>query len=193
MKKQDLNRKFDEHVINAMQEGFTLCLNDLTGSYSGVMGTQACFAKGSERIIMWMEEEHDYNEGIVTVHCYVARIELAEGQDLRFNYTWPSDWKEHLVSDECVYTRSSWWNDPWYFDTRDEAITASNLHVERAMARSVASIREVELTDKLLSIVRRIKGFKTVDSRYIRVLRSNAHKAWEIQNTRSGYSVTLKA
>ncbi len=197
MKKHEISGLFTSHVTDAINEGFVPCMTELTGSYSDVMGTQMVFAKGDERIIMWMEEKDNfglYNEDAPSnVTLRVARISLGYGETLENSYCWPRDWKRHVVHEQAVYRVSDRsWKGDWYSASEEEAREAMRKRRERFYLRGSDGLyRDYEMTDRLFAIVRRLKGFKTVKRQSVRVWKYNG--VWHVENTKSGNEVTLAA
>lgn len=193
MKKNDLSAKFNESLANALAEGFSPCLTELRGSYSGVFGSQLVLAKGNERMVMWMEEHKDYrNEDVPdTVSLYVSHFSLGRGETTELNYMWPNQWKEHLVDEMVVYEVSGRRNG-WYVEDEDEAIRAKQIHRSRYGNRYRSrNFRELEVTDQLLGIARRLKGFKTIRRENLKVVKN--HKHWLFINKVSKREVCVGA
>ncbi len=194
MKRNEISGLFTSHVIDAINEGFDPCMTELTGSYSNVMGSHMVFAKGSERIVMWIEEEERRVRNVVPhATLYVARIELGNDKSLERSYYWPHEWKENVVYTKKVYLMSHGvWSDAWYTTDEEEAIAARNKHRERyANSDRPYVCKEFEMTDRLFAIVRKLKGFKTVKRENVRVWKCNG--VWHIENTKSKNVSTLSA
>lgn len=193
MKKNEISAKFNKHLAAAIAEGFAPSMTELRGSYSGVCGAQIVLAKGNERIIMWMEERHDYGDHNApdTVSLFVARFALAKGETCEWNYMWPQDWKQHLIDEMTVYEVSAR-RDGWYVEDADEAARAKETHISRYDNRYRANApRPVEVTDQLLAIVRRKRGFKTVKPENLAVIKVG--KRWVFTNTLSRREVVVGA
>ncbi len=194
MKKHEISGLFTSHITDAITEGFAPCMTELTGSYSDVMGNQMVFAKGDERIIMWMEgEERRFRNAIPHVTLYMARIKLGNGESLECSYHWSHEWKEHVVYTKRVYLMSyGLWRDAWYTTDEEEAMAARNKHRERyANSDRPHACKDFEMTDRLFAIVRKLKGFKTVKRENVRVWKCNG--AWHIENTKSKNEAVLSA
>lgn len=193
MKKNDLSTKFNDRLANALAEGFSPCLTELCGAYSGLLGHQIVLAKGNERMVMWMEENNYYGNDEVpdTVNLYVSRFSLGKGETTEFHYTWPNQWKEHLVDEMVVYEVSGRRNG-WYVEDEDEAIRAKQIHRSRYGNRYRSrNFRELEVTDQLLGIARRLKGFKTIRRENLKVVKN--HKHWLFINKVSKREVCVGA
>jgi len=193
MKKNAISTKFNKHLTAAVAEGFAPCMTELRGSYSGVCGTQLVLAKDNERIVMWMEEKHDYgnHKAPDTVHLFVARFALGKGETCEWNYMWPQDWKKHLIDEMTVYEVTAR-REGWYVDDPADATHAKETHYARYDNRYHADApRKVEVTDRLLAIVRRKKGFKTIKRENLSVVKS--HNRWVFRNTVSHREVVVGA
>lgn len=197
MKKNEISAKFNAILANAIAEGFYPCLTELTGSYSDVMGSQIVLAKNNERMVLWMEETESYShrDEVATVTLYASRFTLKAGESTDWQYRWSAQWKEHTFWSETVYRVSEGRHsdDSWYVEDKGEAEKARTLRSERwaASPRSVSRVKEYEVTDGLMRIVRRVKGFKSVARKNARVWRRDS--VWHIENTASGNRVTLSA
>jgi hypothetical protein len=193
MKKTDLSAKFTPYLMDAIAEGFVPCMTELSGSYSGIFGHQVVLSRDCERIVMWMEEEAgSYADGTPdVVDLYVSRFALAKGERTDFHHMWPKDWKRHLVAQMRVYEVSSR-KGGWYVESLSEASHAMGVRRSRFDSRPhVACVREYEVTDKLLGIARRLKGFKTIRRENLHVCKLQG--AWVFQNKVSHREVMLGA
>lgn len=185
MKKNELSAKFSPYVASAIAEGFAPCMTELSGSYSGVLGSQIVLAKGRERIVMWMEEKCGcrLEDEPDTVTLFVARFALAKGETTEFHYMWPADWKKHLVAQMSFYEVSPR-KTGWYVEDIEEARRAREVHVARYDHRFYSTrFREYEVTDKLLAIARRLNGFKTIRRENLHVYKTGG--TWVFQNKKS--------
>lgn len=197
MKKSEISAKFTAIISDAISEGFYPCMTELTGSYSDVMGTQMVLAKGNERMALWMEEQESYSlrKEVASVTLYAARFTLKAGERTEWNYRWSKDWKEHTFWSETVYRVSEGRHsdDAWYSEDKGEAEQARTTRHERwsASPRSISRVKEYEVNDNLMRIVRRVKGFKSVARKNVRVWKCNG--VWHIENTASGNKVALSA
>lgn len=197
MKKNEISAKFNAILASAISEGFYPCLTELTGSYSDVMGSQIVLAKNNERMVLWMEETESYSrrDDVASVTLYASRFTIKAGESTDWKYCWPAQWKEHTFWSETVYRVSEGRHsdDSWYTEDKDEAERACTLRSERwaASPRSISRVKEYEVTDSLMRIVRRVKGFKSVARKNVRVWKHNG--VWHIENTASGNRVTLSA
>lgn len=195
MKANEITSKFTDAITAAIAEGFTPCMSELTGSYSDVEGTQWVLAKGRERIVLWQEREgyiHGENERI---NLYGARFELAEGESTEWSYKWSHDWKEHLFMSETVYRVDDRWGngEAWYSEDEADAIEAKavrSIRWEANGSHDCYSYREVN--DRMLRIVRKLKGFKSVKRDNIKARKLNGG-GWEFRNIASGNTVRLSA
>lgn len=197
MKKNEISAKFNAILANAIADGFYPCLTELTGSYSDVMGSQIVLAKNNERMVLWMEETESYSRrhDVASVTLYASRFTLKAGESTDWQYRWSDQWKEHTFWSETVYRVSEGRHsdDSWYVEDKGEAEKARTLRSERwaASPRSVSRVKEYEVTDGLMRIVRRVKGFKSVARKNVKVWKHNS--VWHIENTASGNRVTLSA
>ena len=187
MKVKDISKGFAPIVAEAIAEGYAPCMDELRGSYSGVEGSQLVLERGRERLILWV------GRGVLTrprrtnlplLRANVAHITLGRGESLEYNYPWPHNWSDHLVSSTPYYEAAR----GWYVGTVEEAEAIEDKREARREARYVKTYREWEVTDELLAIVRRIKGFKSVRRENVRVMRTK--DGWRVENRRSGNYVT---
>lgn len=195
MKKNEISAKFNAILSDAISEGFYPCMTELTGSYSDVMGTQIVLAKDNERMVLWMEEQESYGhrDEVASVTLYAARFALKADERTDWNYRWSHDWKEHIVWSETVYRVSEGRHsdDSWYSEDKAEAEQARTTRTERWSAKYRSSRKDYELTESLLRIIRKVKGFKSVARKNIRVWKYNG--VWHIENTVSRNIVLLSA
>lgn len=195
MKKSEISAKFNTILSDAISEGFYPCMTELTGSYSDVMGTQMVLAKGNERMVLWMEEQESYSvrKEVASVTLYAARFTLKAGERTEWSYRWSHDWKEHTFWSETVYRVSEGRHsdDSWYSEDKAEAEQARATRTERWSAKSVSRTKEYEVDNRLMGIVRKVKGFKSVARKNVRVWKYGT--TWHIENTASGNRVALSA
>lgn len=195
MRKHEISAKFNPIIASAIADGFYPCMTELTGSYSDVMGTQIVLAKGSERMVLWMEEHIGLgSRGVVSdVTLCASSFTLGAGESIESSYRWSTQWKEHIFWSETVYQVSEgrYRDDGWYTEDKAEAEQARVIRNERWKASFVGWSKDYEITDTLLRIVRKLKGFKTVARKNIRVWKHDG--VWHIENTASRNEVTLSA
>lgn len=197
MKKNEISAKFNAILANAISEGFYPCMTELTGSYSDVMGSQIVLAKGNERMVLWMEERESYGhrDEVASVTLYASRFTLGADETTEWDYRWSTQWKEHIVWSETVYRVSEGRHsdDSWYVENKGEAEEARTVRHERwsASPKSISRVKEYEVNDGIMRIVRKVKGFKSVARKNVRVWKYNG--IWHIENTASGNKVTLSA
>lgn len=194
MKANEITSKFTDAITAAIAEGFTPCMSELTGSYSDVEGTQWVLAKGRERIVLWQEKEGGFGGETERINLYGARFELAEGESTEWNYHWSHDWKEHLFMSETVYrVDDRWRGEAWYSEDEADATEARDVRSIRRKARDSHDCYDYrEVTDKMLRIVRKLKGFKSVKRDNIKARKLNGG-GWEFRNVASGNTVRLSA
>lgn len=193
MKKNEISAKFATIVADAIAEGFAPCMTELCGSYSGVVGSQIVLAKGNERIVMWMEEEHAWEHKdteIDAIALFASRFALAKGERTDHAHMWPSDWKRDAFHTERVYRVSEWRGD-WYSEDKAEAERAQEKRYTRHSHFGSSDWREYEVDDRLLAIARRIKGFKTIRRENLRVVKN--HGTWTFVNKKSRNEVRIGA
>lgn len=185
MKRAEIARLAQGQVASLIAEGFCIDLMELTGSYSDVDGTQAVFAKGNERVVMWCERKGGYGEpeGIT---LRMARFSVNAEKNLRWGFHWSDEWAPHVFFEAIVWKVG----DDWYTADESEAVRCHKLSAERYRNRRGNGEREVKLTDGLLAIVRRVKGFKSVRRGDIRVVKMRGNR-WEIRNVTSGNRVVI--
>ena len=183
MKKQELSRMFNPYIAEIMAEGFYLCMTELKGGY-GFVGQQTCFAKGRERVVLWIDsertedEERPYDNDII---LRAARFTLEDGETTESHYNWPSQWSEHTVWEKTVYEI-------------DMAMRKKHFERRRSdVSRWINDTVEFEMTDKLLAIVRRVGGFKTAPRKNIKVMKHVRKNRWVIKNVKSGFTATVHA
>lgn len=185
MRKHEISKLAQEQVAAIMAEGFVIDLMELTGSYTDAEGTQAVFAKGSERVVMWCERHDDYRSP-ESVTLRMARFEVTAERNLDWGYHWSHEWAER------TYFEATAWKvgEDWYTTDEAEAIRCRELSLERHRNARTRDTRKLEMTDGLLAIVRRVKGFKSVrrDSIVVTKMRGNR---WEVRNMASGNRVVI--
>lgn len=195
MKKNEISAKFNAILSDAISEGFYPCMTELTGSYSDVMGTQMVLAKNNERMVLWMEEQgsYVYRDEVASVTLYAARFALKADECTDWNYRWSKDWKEHVIWSETVYRVSEGRHsdDSWYSEDKSQAEKARCLRTLRWSAKPHGGRKDYEVTDSLMRIVRKVKGFKSIARKNVRVWKYNG--VWHIQNVASGNEVCLSA
>lgn len=180
MKKHEISQWFTQHVAEIIAEGFAPCMDELTGSYSDVYGSQMVFAKGNERVIMWMAKSYGYGElPVVEIARNVARITLADGESLDRTYYWSSDWREHITATSSVHEVT----ETWYTESREEAEEAERKRLERFEASFVSEAHALTVTSRLVKAVRRMSGFKSIRIRDLMVLR--VRSGYVVKNTRT--------
>ena len=189
MKKHEISKAVTEHIADAIANGFYPCMTELRGSYSGVEGSQMVFAKNNERMVFWMEYTAGYGS-YATITAYVAHITLKAGESMEWTYNWPDNWKEHAVWSKKFYEVD---ND-WYVEDEEEAIQARDKrHGRYANKRKNWGWNDVDVTDGIYEIARKLKGFKTIRRENLRVRRNADRAAWTFINANSGNSVTVGA
>lgn len=188
MKKQEISATYNEYIAEIMNEGFTLNMTDLRGGY-GFFGQQTCFSKGNEYVVIWIEREVDFDSDIAEIHCYTARFAVKPGETIdNPNYTWPRQWKEHLVSDVVFYELV---RDEWFTDSEEEANKARAKRLNRWRSNRNRSERfELAVTDNLVKTVRRLEGFKTIKRNDIKVERVS--RGYIVTNKRSNNQVAVE-
>lgn len=197
MKKSDISATLNAHLVSAVNEGFAPCLTELTGSYSGVDGNQLVLAKNRERIVMWISRGWT-DEHVEVLTANVARFEMAKGESTEWHYCWPEQWAEHLVYSKSYYEVGR--HSSWFVETEAEAEAMRDKRHERYAARARKNQMVFENSKKLLSIVRKVSGFKTVKASDIMVYKAPhaaygnhpATNSYVVKNTKSGNFVTLK-
>ena len=197
MKRNEISKEFTEDIKSAISEGFFPSMNELTGSYSDVEGTQMVFAKGNERIILWLARDVTKYEDIVDGHHFsldsitakAARIEIKSGESLEWNYKWSTQWEQGLYKSVTYYEVSDGWGGDWYSTDINDVIEARKIRWER-IANTSNGVKEFEVNGKLLGIVRKISGFKTVPADSIKVWKTNGK--YHVRNVKSGNHIVLK-
>lgn len=180
MRLNELSEAFAAVFEGAVRRGFYPCLTELTGAYSDVFGTHLVLGMDNERIILWMEREFKHYPMVV---LYAAHIVLEDGQTLRSACHWPNQWKEHVYWRRIFYCVSEQ-GEGWYSAYPADAEGASLKRRARRKRSYVPRVRRYELSDRLLSIVRRVRGFKTVDRDLIEVFKY-VDGSWVIRNTKT--------
>lgn len=180
MKRHEVNQWFTQHVAQVIAEGFTPCMDELTGSYSNVLGHQMVFAKGNERVIMWMTLMYGYGIELDEIVCSVARIALAKGETLDSHYRWSGDWEEHEAASASFYRVAC----DWYVTTRAEANEVGIKRVRRRRATTNNEYAEIKVNGHVLKSVHKIAGFKRVKACDLRVLR-RAKGGYIVRNERT--------
>ena len=185
MRKAEITKLAQEQVASLMADGFCIDLMELTGSYSDVEGTQAVFAKGNERVVMWCKSRNDYRAP-ESITLRMARFAVTAEKNLDWGFSWSSEWEPHVFFEATVWKVG----DDWYTTDEAEATRCRELSIARYRSRYEDGGRKLELTDGLLSIVRRVKGFKSVRRDDICVTKKSGNR-WEIRNTASGNRVVI--
>lgn len=180
MRLSEISEVFAPVFERAVRRGFYPCLTELTGAYSDVCGTQLVLGMGNERIILWMEREFKHHPMVV---LYAAHIVLEDGQTLRSACHWPNQWKEHVYWRHIFYCVSEK-GEGWYSDNPADAEGAAHKRIVRREQSRMLRIKRYELSDRLLSIVRRVRGFKTVNRDLIEVFKYSDGR-WVIRNTKT--------
>ena len=189
MKKHEISKALTNHISDAIANGFYPCMTELRGSYSGVEGSQMVFAKDNERMVFWMEYTAGYGS-YATITAYVAHIALKKGESMEWHYNWPDNWKEHAIWSKKFYEVD---ND-WYSENEQDAKDAESKRHERyGNKTSNWGWHNVEVTDGIYGIARRLKGFKTIKRENLKVRRHADRAAWIFINANSGNSVTVQA
>jgi hypothetical protein len=195
MKKNEISAKFNAILADAISDGFYPCMTELTGSYSDVMGSQIVLAKCNERMVLWMEERMSFGhrDEVSSVTLYASRFTLKSGETTEWDYRWSTQWKEHIVWSETVYQVSEGRHndDAWYSEEKDDAEKARRLRTDRWHDGFMSGRRDYEVTDQLMRIVRKVKGFKSVARKNVKVWKWNG--VWHIENTASHNIVALSA
>lgn len=192
MKTSEVNKKFNPYIKDIMDEGFYICATELTGSYSDILGNHTCFAKGNERVVVWLEMEREFRKNPV-IHGYAARFTLAKGESTEWQYHWASEWKKHLVFDFTLYGVGERYNCDWFVDTEEEAQAARDKRIERYRQSATDSCAEVEMNDSLFEIARRHEGFKRAKREEVKVWRNKHSLGWAFRNMKSGREFTICA
>ena len=187
MKKHEITKLAQDEIAKAIADGFTINLFEATGSYSDVEGTQVVLARGDERIIMWCEEVYGYRRkdgcNIDSIRLFISRIDLHGDSMERVAY-WPSDWKEHAFFEREVYKVGY----DWYSEDLAEAERAEDMRLERYRSKPNRwrSDYDLPITDELLGIARRLKGFKRIRRDDLLVRKSWHSNRWTFRNRNTG-------
>ena len=203
MKKMDIAAKMSESVTLLLLDGYQLSLTELTGG-RGYGAGYTVLARGNEREIIFITkrcEDIECEDGrermFSTITITRSHIELGKGETLEHNYMWSSDWEEHAVESYKFWCIDEWGNRDWYTESFEEALSCRMKSRERNCARFTScNVKDFEVTDELMRIVRKVKGFKTVRRDDVRVWKKvgyNGSAEYIIDNTRSGNRVTLSA
>lgn len=199
MRKHEIGKVLNGIITEALNDGYGISFGELRGCYSDCE-TQTVLAKGPDRIIVWASVLRDYKSETITVNASRIHLETTgEGghrytQSLDRDYHWSDDWKKGLFFEKSFYHVGAR-EDDWYVESQSEAEAAAQKHYDRCKARRVITSKELEMTPRLMSIVRKLKGFKTVKAENVRVTRRYnewAHKReYIVRNVKSGNSAHL--
>lgn len=193
MKFNEITSKFNPYLNAIVAEGFTICMTELTGSYSEVRGQHAVFAKGRERVVMWLTDvrgEHYSDKGIA---LHIARWEMAPGEKADWQYNWPKNWAENIIWEATVYRVS----DDWYVDDEAEAQAAlrvrqAHREAKRGMSADLWCWRRITVTDGLYRVARKLNGLKSVKRGDLAVERRTEGAGWRFINTATGTKATVE-
>lgn len=189
MKSIDACKWFVPFINDAISEGYTPVV--MTDNSFGSRGCQV-WQRGNDYITLWADEQYGMDvEGVNSVNVLtlsVARFTVPMGTSLRScGLDWCDKWEKHIVASKTMYDVDATHRDRWWVEDIETVRRARDTRYERLMARRTSCVwRELPLTDELLAIVRRVKGFKTVDSRHITVTKKLYESTWWITNTKSG-------
>ena len=192
MKRNEISKLAQGEVMALMANGFTICLDELTGSYSDVEGTQVVFARGDERVVMWTEREHgSFSRKVLPqLVLKLARFTNTEGKNTDWGLHWPHEWDEHVYAEWVAYRIA----EDWYTLDKAEAEACRQKSYERHDARYIPSFpRNVEITDDLWRIVKKVRGFKSAKRDDVEIKKDPNVNAWTFRNVKSGTSVYLCA
>lgn len=195
MKSIDACKWFVPFINDAISEGYTPAV--MTDRSFGSRGCQV-WQRGRDYITLWADESHRMDvEGVDSVNVLtlsVARFTVPMGTSLRScGLDWCDKWEKHTVASKTLYDVDALYRDRWWVEDIETVRKARETRYERLMARRTSAVwRELPLTDELLAIVRKVKGFKTVDSRYIAVEKCPDANAWRITNRKSGNSTVVR-
>lgn len=197
MKSIDACKWFVPFINDSIIEGYTPVV--MTDRSFGSKGCQV-WQRGRDYIALWCDESHRMDvDGVSNVSVLtmsVARFTTPIGTDLRScGLDWCDKWEKYTVASKTLYNIDALYRDNWWVEDLEAVRKAREVRSERNMARYAhcSRWRVLPLTDELLAIVRRVKGFKTVDSRYITVEKLPNESAWRITNRKSGNCEFIRA
>lgn|GEM_PF-5827527 len=187
MKLIDTFSWFTPYIVAAIECGFT---PEFDGC-GGCDGKQI-WRRGRECLILWADNHNNFTlDGICSVRThtmYVSRLTLATDAPLANDSVnrWRDTWERHVVASKVYYAVAARSDADWWTDDLDVVRRARETQAARRVARRINHhSKTLPLTDELLAIVRRVKGFKTVDSRHITVTKKPYESTWWITNTKS--------
>lgn len=197
---QTLGTIYADRLRDALDEGFVPCMSERTTL--GRYGAQIVLAKDSERITFAidtrsLDDEYDERDrlrhGDIVFVKYV-RFHFDREHSVSWNYNRAEESAEVIA--KLFMIRLGVDREPLFVEDEDYARSLVDKHYSRSplVRRNTAAVgkytresNDFELTDDLLDTVRRIQGFKTVDSRYIRVYGGNGR--YTVENIKSGNRV----
>lgn len=196
MRRIDANRWFVPFIEKAIEDGFAPEVDSWGG---GANGSQV-WRKGRECIVIWADNHDtvclDERHSVRTLVLSVARMTLESADPLSadWKHRWSSSWEEHVIASKTYYSVTYRYDASWWVEDVEDARAACETRKRRRDARSVNNQwQELALTDGLLAIARKVRGFKTVDSRHIHVYRRRLENSWKFWNSRSDNEVIVSA
>ena len=188
MKSIDACKWFTPYITEAICEGYTTVMSNDSG------GTDGCqiWRRGRNYITMWVTESHSMDidgvNNVRTLTLSVARFTIPRGTSFaNSRLSWADKWAEHIVASKKLYNVDALCRDAWWTEDLEEVRRARETQAARRANRRINHrSKALPITDGLLAVVRRVKGFKTVDSRYITVTKKPYESTWWITNTKSG-------
>lgn len=190
MKKNDITKVAADDIQNYINDGFTVSLTELTGSYGQY--NQLVLMRDRERVVVWLEDSKLEGERWVdTVIIHVSHFELEKGQTTEYgDLHWQNGWKANDVKTYTLYKIDY----DWYTTDKEEAILCYDLQRVRYSNRDTYRYEvELEVTDQLLKIARKMKGFKTIKKDNLTVRRSPKALRWTFVNKTSGKTACVGA
>lgn len=191
MRETELGRLFTPAITSALEEGYAIAPNELRGSYGRT--NPIVLAKGSSRIVLWLEWESRYGRGHrheqVTAH--VSSIELGRGKSLGNDYRWPDSWRGHDVSSVTMYRVDDSYFDAWYSDDEADLEEAAEVRRVREEMRHVDPQPEVEVSDRAWSVIHRLRGFKRARREDVRLYKLRNACEWVINDTSRDACATI--
>lgn len=191
MKHQDCSKWFAPHILVALDNGYVPYL-ERNVQYAQV------YVRGRSYRVFWFERDrtncdNEADTPIDRLTLNVSEFELPKGHSIGF-YLWRDDLAKCVTHSTTFYNVGEWHrSNEWWVSDVSQALAADRLRSERRdRSRVYDGWEYLDLDDKLLSIVRKVHGFKTVDSRYIRVRKRVGESWWVIENVKTNKTATLR-
>lgn len=170
MKYADINKRFTEIVAEYISKGYTINTASMRGSQGEI--AKVDLTNGTEIIRVMVNNFSDLSNGIDGIQITVGRS--TDKALPNSSNDWNTIWCDHLevISQEQFFKLGEDRKGNVYYGTQTEAMAASDLRLERYLARQIEHQAE-DLTRKALEIakciIRRRFGAKRIYAEDIKV------------------------